>query len=270
MCIKATRTPRVSIKKNEIMNYNKILQSCIISKNVYYDKKRNGQSFTVKRKGTTLYVCFKGCSSMRDFLTSADIRNCRVHGEAIGIHNGFCERSKSLSGEANYEILKSCMSHDINDIVFTGHSAGGSIAQIHSLFSRDVIDSNINFYCFTFGSPKAGDASFKDAIEETLQNNLLRIETYNDLVCLLPMQTCFEHAGKALILKDGNVFDTNSCDNIFIKNYHNDYVDFMTYIRDQGLLTKGEIINMINDHSCESYLKNIITLIKSAEFINKR
>ena len=274
-----SKVPRISIEMPQIKNYNKILRSCMLSKKIYSNVEN--KDILIERKGTCLYICFKGCSTLSDFITSVDIRNCRIHGEAVGIHNGFCERSKSLKSEVEYDILSNCMKHKITDVIFTGHSAGGSTAKIFSLFSYDSIGKDIKLHCYTFGSPKTGDEYFRDAIEECLRDNLLRIETYNDIVCLIPMQKRFQHVGKGLILENGKIFNSNEVltmsdivnyelnnqyDNnqmLFFCYYHNDYLEFVREIQDKGLLRKRQINRMINEHSCESYSSNIIKLIKS-------
>lgn len=281
------KVPRISIGIPKIKNYNKILRSCMLSKNIYGNVKN--KDVMIERRGSSLYICFKGCSTLSDYITSVDIRNCKIHGEAVGIHNGFCERSKSLKSEVEYSILEACMQHEITDVVFTGHSAGGSTAKIFSLFSYDNIGKNVNLHCYTFGSPKTGDRYFKEAIEECLGGNLLRIETYNDIVCLIPIQKRFQHVGAGLILNNGNLFNPNEVvDNIeitdvsindsvehelnmsysnkqmqFFSYYHADYLDFIRDIQEKGLLRKQQINRMINEHSCDSYSSNIISLIKS-------
>jgi hypothetical protein len=281
------KVPRISIKTSNIKNINKILRSCMLSKKIYSEVVN--KEVLIERRGACLYICFKGCSTLSDFITSVDIRNCRIHGEAVGIHNGFCERSKSLKSEVQYNILSNCMEHNITDVVFTGHSAGGSTAKIFSLFSYDDIGKDINLHCYTFGSPKTGDKHFKEAIEECLRDNLLRIETYNDIVCLIPMQKRFQHVGEGLIIEDGNIFNSNELitniektklnisDNIdselnnqynneqmqFFSYYYTDYLDFVRDIQEKGLLRKRQINRMINEHSCDSYSSNIVKLIKS-------
>lgn len=264
------KVPRISIKTPNMKNYSKIVRSCLLSKKIYNNAIY--KDLLIERKGSCLYICFKGCSTLSDFITSVDIRNCRIHGEAVGIHNGFCERSKSLKSEVDYSILSNCMKHNIQDVVFTGHSAGGSTAKIFSLFSYDSIGTDVNLHCYTFGSPKTGDECFKDAIEVCLQDNLLRVETYNDIVCLLPMQNKFQHVGNALILENGKIFDCEGIsDNFnfeykkdqlkFFQYYHSDYLPFVRDIQEKGLLNKYEIHKMINEHSCDSYSSNIMNLI---------
>lgn len=253
-------TPRVSIRPSDIHNYNKILQSCMFSRQIYFDvAKRN---VVVHRTGSSVYVCFKGCSSLNDFIASVDIRNCRIHGESVGIHNGFCERQKTLRNEVSYGILKNCMSHHITDVIFTGHSAGGSLALIGALFLNDLVGKDITIHCYTYGSPKTGDEYFKDAIEEVLGDNLLRIETFKDIVCLLPMQPRFKHIGKAIVLEsNGKVFEKGT--DSFFEVYHKDYIDFVKEMKANNLMNKESIGEMLEAHSCDSYSNNVIKLFEN-------
>jgi hypothetical protein len=255
--------PRVSIRPQEVRHYNKILRSCMLSRQIYTDAKR--RNVIVQRSGSCVYVCFKGCSSLNDFISSVDIRSCRIHGEKVGIHNGFCERHKSLKDEVWYGLLENCMSYNITDVVFTGHSAGGSLAQIGSLFSSELIDEDIQLHCYTYGSPKVGDGCFKDAIEETVkEGNLLRIETLHDVVCLLPMQPGFEHVGKLLLLgsNQSNEISENNQHHQFFQVYHKDYLEFVKELKSYNLMNKQSIIKMIDEHSCDIYSDKIVKMMK--------
>lgn len=254
--------PRVSISKEQIKSQNLLLHSCALSKRIYIDP--SNRYTTVHRNRDALFVCFKGCSSWRDYMKSIDIRSCKIHGEMLGIHNGFCADFKNIREALFARILNDCSKYGIKDVVFTGHSAGGSVAQICSLFLHDIIrDNSINKHCYTFGSPKAGDISFKEALEYLLNDNLLRVETYNDIVCLLPMQPAFKHAGNQLVMKGGDVFDKKEDASEFFRYYYNEYIDFITEFAKSGCFNKNGVDTMINDHSCDSYFNNLRRILKS-------
>lgn len=257
----SSRASRTSIALREIQHHNKILQSCVRSKGVYLTNEGK-KNMMINRYNHTLYVCFKGCSSVSDLLNSIDIRKCKVHGETVGIHNGFCEKYKSMQHTILFEVLNElCGENPITDVVFTGHSAGGSIAQIVSLFMAEEL-ADIKLHCYTIGTPKTGDLIFKQALENELkQDNLLRLETHNDLICLLPMHPTFQHAGNALIMKDGDVFNATP-DEAFFTNYYTDYVDLIRDMTQSGLLSKKQVHSMIGYHSCESYLSNYRSILK--------
>lgn len=258
------KSPRYSIPEKSpslLANRAKLFRACVNSRKVYNLPSKT--DVTTSKLGDTLYVAFKGCSTLGDFINSIDVRKCKIHGEDVGIHNGFCEKYKMLYDSLWSAILTNLMTGDISNVVFTGHSAGGSIAQIMSMFLKDNLDMNeINTYCYTFGTPKTGDKSFKDAIENTLGNSFLRVETYNDLVCMLPMEPSFVHAGEVLILKDGSIFDVNTKtldakENEFFSYYYNDYVKLVADMSANGLWNKNDLNWLLCSHSCEIYTSNL-------------
>lgn len=260
VCSSSPRAPRTSIALRQLKHHNKILQSCVRSKGIYL-KNEGRDNMTINRYQNTLYVCFKGCSSASDLLNSIDIRNCKIHGETVGIHNGFCEKYKSMQHTILFEVLNELCDNPITDVVFTGHSAGGSIAQIVSLFLAEEL-MDLKLHCYTIGTPKTGDAFFKQTLEHELdKDKLLRLETHNDLICLLPMQPTFEHAGDVLIMKDGDIFNATP-DEAFFTSYYTDYVDLIRDMTQSGLLSKKEVHSMIGYHSCESYLTNVRAILK--------
>ena len=254
------KTPRISIPLSKVQNKHKILQSCFLSSRIY-DKDLK-TDMLINQKGETMYVTFKGCSTLKDFMTSMDMRNCKIHGNDVGIHNGFCEQFKNIQQSITNEIVSRCMKGDVTDVVFNGHSRGSSISQIVSLFIGDTLkDDGIQVHCYCFGSPKTGNYLFKEALEYTLQDNLLRIETFNDLVCLLPMKPTYQHAGDALIIKNKSIFIPDE-DDTFFSYYSNDYIEFVNEMTNANLLNKEQITKMIDYHSCNNYMKNLKGVVR--------
>ena len=130
-------TLRTSICKEQIKSHNLLTHSCALSRRIYVDP--HNKYTSIHRNKDALYVCFKGCSSWKDYMKSIDIRSCKIHGEMLGIHNGFCADFKNIREELFSRILSDCSKYHIKDVVFTGHSARGSVAQICSLFLHDII-----------------------------------------------------------------------------------------------------------------------------------
>jgi hypothetical protein len=256
---------RVSIPCSHLKQQHKIMQACTLSRSIYNDKLN--RNMVVYPKGDTLYVCFKGCSSWRDYIKSIDVRSCKIHGEILGVHNGYCEEYKRFHNEIIHEILEACNKDEIKDIVFTGHSAGGGVAQLCGLFIYDYIkDNNIKKHCYSFGSPKVGDIYYKDAIENYFGQDLLRIEVYNDIICLLPVKQRFEHVGEALIMKHGKVVEpAEKLKAGFFDVYHKEHGHFMRDLSKYGLLTNAKINDMIKAHSGESYLINLWSVVDKCQ-----
>jgi hypothetical protein len=264
MTLSSSFVKRISIPCSHIKQQHKIMQSCTLSRTIYND--HNNRNMVIYTKGNTLYVCFKGCSTWRDYIKSIDVRSCKIHGETLGVHNGYCEEYKRFHDEILNKVLIACEKENIKDIVFTGHSAGGGVAQLCGLFIYDYIkDDSIKKHCYTFGSPKVGDIYYKDAIESSFGKDLLRIEVYNDIVCLLPVKPHFEHVGEALIMKSGKVHEPSDNKTGFFDVYHKERFHFMQDMTRNGLLTNAKINDMINAHSGESYLVNLWSVVDSCK-----
>lgn len=249
---------RKSIPFTSIKYPGKLMRSCVLSKQIYNDA---AERFSISQFGSTTYVCFKGCTTKKDLMSGLDIRKARILGETIHVHNGFYQHYVDLSKTLEYSLC-AALTDGTSNIVFTGHSAGGCIAQIASvLFEQNMGTEGINAHCISFGSPKIGSIDFKYMIEGVHEERLLRVETYNDIVCLLPMHVSFHHAGKELILHNGDLFAEDKT-NGFYSSYYTDYLAFLQQLSSSNLLDKKHLDEMIDGHYSECYVKNIHTLFK--------
>lgn len=251
---------RRSMQLNTIQHPEKIIRSCMLSKQIYNNNKR----FSLHRHGSSLYVCFKGCTSKKDLISGMDIRKAKILGETIDVHNGFYQHYADLSKELDYNLLNICSQDDVYNIVFTGHSAGGCIGQIASVITKQKLLNEADskkVHCISYGSPKLGNIDFKHMIENVLAENLLRVETFNDIVCLLPMHASFQHAGNALILRNGDFIVTDEIES-FYNYYYSDYLSFVQQLNSSNLLDKNSLSDMIDGHYSENYVKNIHKFFK--------
>jgi len=72
------------------------------------------------------------------------------------------------------------------DVVFTGHSFGGAIAQIAAV-RYAAARSVIRVSCHVFGSPKVGNTGFANLANHSLPNlKVVRVEYKNDYTCQVP------------------------------------------------------------------------------------
>jgi hypothetical protein len=243
-----------------------VLYAASYNKRIYQGQQND---MLIQKKDHTLFLTFKGCSQFKDFVNSIDIRNCKIGGDTVGIHNGFCEKYKELSDNIWCEVLKNAMSDTVSNVVFTGHSAGGSIAQIASLLTGTRLqDIGMECFCFSFGAPKTGDELFKDAIEYTMGDKLLRIETLEDIVPLIPMQRTFQHAGNAMIIHEGKIVldipNAINAPDTFFSNYYSDYLYMINKLKEEELLSKKAVNTMINRHSSDYYFNQFSEVIRNA------
>jgi hypothetical protein len=242
---------RVSTPKNLINHHRLIYDSACLSRNIYHYHTR--PIFCSKVKGKVLHVYFKGCSTWGDYAKSIDIRTCKIAGEMMIIHNGFFELFKRYENELDVKINRDLEHHEVSHIVFAGHSAGGVLSQIACLYVLGKIaNNNIKGHCYTYGTPKSGDKHFMDAVQYVTEGRFVRVETFNDIVPLIPVHPLFVHGGSPLILKETTKkgFD-------FFTKYHTETFDFVNDMRKNDLLNKNDISRMIEGHKCETYVKSL-------------
>lgn len=104
------------------------------------------------------------------------------------VHSGFLSSFESLRPQLS-ELLNPLP--DATQLVFTGHSMGGALAQIASAFY-----SHRRPHCVTFGAPSIGNAGFCKYLEDFVQPcGGLRVWNEYDAVPYLALVVGYEHAG---------------------------------------------------------------------------
>jgi len=259
--------PRYSSTRHLIKHPYQIREASVLCSRIYTVPRK--PLFLTHMKGRVLYLYFKGCCTWKDYISSIDVRSCKVQGDLMTIHNGYYEIYKSHETDIENAILFALHKHDISDIVYCGHSAGGALSQISSVFLHEKIQArDIKGHCYTFGSPKAGDQCFVNAVEGgTGGNRYVRVEIYNDIVPILPIHTSFVHGGLPLILNTHNPSlnclineekELEACKGAdFYTKYHKNTIDFLQDMRQNDLLNKDDITTMIDNHRCEAYVKGL-------------
>jgi pimeloyl-ACP methyl ester carboxylesterase len=81
-------------------------------------------------------------------------------------------------------------------VVITGHSMGGAIATILAPMISDLTG---NCVVVTFGSPRVGDAAFKEAFHATDGIHHIRVINDNDPIAYVPMLG-YHHVGHVLVM----------------------------------------------------------------------
>lgn len=135
--------------------------------------------------GDATVVCYRGTLAPDDETRTLDQRLLDWAHDAEAVlcpwidgmlcHQGFCNAVDSIN-------LR--MPDMPGQIVFTGHSKGGALAQLAAL--RFWLTYRKPVRCVTFGAPRAGASSFATAIADS-GVSLTRFENAGDLVPHLPL-----------------------------------------------------------------------------------
>lgn len=132
-------------------------------------------------------IAFKGSSSISDFQAFFDdnLVPFNFREKSVKIHKGVLSLFENVETSLTNFIFPMIKLNDPLFITFCGHSLGGSIAMLASVYYSSLSNGNIQTTCHTFGSPKMGDISFnKWILEDT--NSIINIQNRGDIIPMLP------------------------------------------------------------------------------------
>lgn len=179
--------------------------------NLLYDTHMN-----VINTNNTLYICFRGTSSLQNWKSNFDIRlkEYKKNNNKFKIHNGFYTQYNSI----RHNILPFLIKNDTyNNIIVCGHSLGGALATICCL---DICDNiyNRNITCVTFGCPRIGNKDFSD-LYNLYNIKMHRIVISDDLVPKWPINREYTHICNSIYFKNKNIYINPKKSQLSLKRY---------------------------------------------------
>ncbi len=220
-----------------------ILRAAQLSCDVYKPKQRLLKNYThsgikVIERGdypltmsvkdaSNLYIAFRGCKDVQEFIECINTKLVKPkHFLDAKINTVFWNTYKDIEDELKH-ILSTHEMDDIQNIIFTGHSKGGAIAQIASSMLESQYIHNKHKKCITFGSPYVGDKGFQELIEQATHEHK-RVVAYGDIIPIAKLHRDLVHNGKELLMQTTfpsplNCIDHHSCQNYIniAKKYEN-------------------------------------------------
>lgn len=129
----------------------------------------------------------------------------------------------------------------IPSIIFTGHSLGGALATLSSLYFKCKYPE-VQINCITFGSPRAGCSEFTKLFNKNIEESY-RFVNDNDPVPCMPLAWRFKHVKGCQWLYQDKVMNEIGVNRLwrFLKNTVLNLVGYGGY-------------NAIGDHSCSGYI----------------
>ncbi|KAJ4483309.1 Alpha/Beta hydrolase protein [Lentinula aciculospora] len=122
------------------------------------------------------------------------------------VHDGFRDQHAKTASAILTEVKTLMASRNTKNIVAVGHSLGGALAELDSLFFALNLPSGANISAVTYGTPRVGNSAFASLIDQHVPN-FKRINNEKDLIPIVPGRFLgYAHpAGEIHIISPGNV-----------------------------------------------------------------
>lgn len=141
----------------------------------------------------SIYVAFRGSSSIRDWLSNLDARKvpytsypeCDCY-----VHKGFYEAEQKVVGGIVEEVRRLKQRFPSYQVKVTGHSLGAAMAQLTSM---DLYKAGYNVSVIDFGQPRTGDAKYATFATNVLEIPTWRVTHNRDNVPHLPTEKGMEY-----------------------------------------------------------------------------
>ena len=115
----------------------------------------------------TILCAFRGTDDTKDWLSNVNVQLIDMKLEGIInyplVHCGMLKQFNSVKNKITDYIENELNNNTIKNIIYTGHSLGGSLATIAGQYYGHKY-SNLNHGCITFGAPRCGNYKFREKI----------------------------------------------------------------------------------------------------------
>lgn len=158
----------------------------------HYIEHRDTQLF-VASNATDIIVSFRGTTSIKDWMTDAEISFIRGPMDQGQVHFGFMNSLKYV-----WDDLLGCIENEQTSaqaLWITGHSLGGALATLAAARFTFELDKPIRGI-YTFGQPRVGDRDFARVYNSELKDRTFRFVNNNDIVTRVPpRELLYSHVG---------------------------------------------------------------------------
>ncbi len=194
-----------------------------------------------------IVVVFRGTENQLDWWTNVQTKFIALQG-GTRVHTGFFQAYWPIR-EAMFDFLVTALKKKKRAVYITGHSLGGALALMATAEFANHDDAEIRdsiAACYTFGCPRAGDASFDLYVKVPLY----RVTNGVDLVPAVPPAILgYRHVGDTRYFGKPGIAPSRRSPNIFQKAWR-------TLWGLMSLLKTFKLLN-IADHDMKVYLAKL-------------
>lgn len=198
----------------------------------------------------SLVFAFRGTESFRDVLSDLNIfrTELKIDEKSMKtknlVHTGFLKQFNTVKHEIDQDIQYYRKEQSSNNsLIFTGHSLGGALATISSVY-YGIKYPDMRVTCITFGSPRVGNNNFVRSFDVIVDESH-RYVNEDDPVPMGPTPFRFSHVGGGHWIQDHAMVDKKP-----IFRSISFVVNFIGSIF-------GITHDPISDHGCKQYLEEI-------------
>ena len=168
----------------------------------------------IKEKERAIYLIVRGTDTLEDWQVNFDIRTNQILKDVgFNVHKGFMRQFESIEPFITKTLL--AHRHEYDKVIITGHSLGGSVSTIATIYYNEYFSGNVPIYLYTFGCPRVGDKKMGDYMRTQLKtfDHCWRVYDFEDPVPMIPLRPEFEHIHcNTLCLYDEKVLHTSKKD----------------------------------------------------------
>jgi hypothetical protein len=158
---------------------------------------KDAQAYKLEKDGT-IYVAFRGSSSVFDFISDFDFIQVPFNSGNAWVHRGFKLQLESIKDV----VFADC--DPLKKTVFCGHSLGGGLATLAALAYK-LANPQSEVSCITFGAPRIGNSGFASLFREHV-SECARFVTEKDIVPVMSAIFEYVHVNDAYCMKDNKVY----------------------------------------------------------------
>ncbi|THV02163.1 alpha/beta-hydrolase [Dendrothele bispora CBS 962.96] len=126
---------------------------------------------------------------------------------SMKIHNGFGDEHAKTAKDVLAAVQKTLAAHGTSKVTLVGHSLGGALSLLESVYLPLHLPSGITFRSVLYGLPRIGNGAFADYVDSHV-HDLTHISNEKDLVPTVPGRFLgFEHPSGEVHIDSGSTWN---------------------------------------------------------------
>ncbi|KIK66575.1 hypothetical protein GYMLUDRAFT_906741 [Collybiopsis luxurians FD-317 M1] len=105
----------------------------------------------------------------------------------IQVHAGFARAHSLTASGILAEVQRLMEERNTRNVITVGHSLGGALAELDSVFLGLNLGKSANVSAVTFGAPRVGDVKFTALVDSTVKS-FKRVNNKKDVIPIVPRQ----------------------------------------------------------------------------------